>query len=324
MWMTSFVILEKALVKVKVPVRLDSGKIVMGYRYKRTGDLNNPFQKKKKVLLKDLKYDFDYLFDNNAIELKLLDSDTIYRLKNEFLDKVEYKEKKASAVYKKRLEKLRQIDDSREIPFASILKKTGERAIEKSLKKAGIITHKQSRDWQDGWALHANNHGDSTSDILQFVMSKRLPKGTYAESHGVAALLRSMKVNIKYGEKYEKESDKIMLKAADVVLDTIYSRTQSILKNMGYSPDDSIFLYRGMSSYRLKSGKVYSFKNFKSNPLSSWSINPDTAMTFGNKVLITKVKVKDIFSVYLTGFGCREESEVVLPSTAIGYFKVLK
>lgn len=43
----NFVILEKALVKVKVPVHLDSGKTVMGYRYKKTGELPALFRKRK-------------------------------------------------------------------------------------------------------------------------------------------------------------------------------------------------------------------------------------------------------------------------------------
>jgi len=336
-----YIILQKALVKVKVPVRLDSGKIVMGYRYKKTGDLSSLFQKKKKPLLRDIKMidvysSFEYLTTKNAIEFKLLNPEDL-KDKIKEIDRTGTKEhNKLRARLKSELKSIsvRSSDEK--------LKRIGEKTIERSLKKLGkLYWHDlrcdgygnkkiKPRDWQDGWAKHSNNSGKSTSDILQYVMSKRLPEGTYDLPPGIVSMLKDFKsltLNKETQAKQMVTKYKKIVEAADIVIDTVYSRTQGILKNMGYSSNDSVFLYRGMKNKKevrkLKSGKIYSFKNFKSNPLSSWSVNPETARGFGAKLLVTKVKVKDIFSIYLTGLGCASESEVILTSASMGYFKVL-
>jgi len=117
------------------------------------------------------------------------------------------------------------------------------------------------------------------------------------------------------------------IKAANVVLDTVYGRTQEILRNMGYSPNSYLYLYRGiyvsMYTTGLKAGKVLNLRKFKHNPLSSWSFDPSTALGFGSKVLVTKVKVKDIVSIYMTGLGCSEESEVLIPAHVAAVAKVV-
>ena len=330
-----YIILQKALVKVKVPVRLDSGKIVMGYRYKKTGDLSSSFQKKKKTLLRDIKTidvysSFGYLTTKNAIELKLLNPKDLKEEIAYIKDLTGTKERnKLRARLKSELKSIsvRPSDEK--------LKRIGEKTIERSLKKLGFDklywcdfwanAAIKSRNWQDGWASHSNDHGDSTSDILQYAMSKRLPEGTYDLPPGVVRFIENFEDYSERDKEKEKEYN-LLIKAADVVIDTVYSRIQSILKNMGYNPEDSVFLYRGMRNEKavrkLKSGKIYSFKSFKSNPLSSWSVNPETARGFGVKLLVTKVKVKDIFSIYLTGLGCASESEVILTSASMGYFKV--
>ena len=414
----NYVVLEKSnKIKVKVPVHLHSGRVIMGYRYK---GLSKPFQKKKRVLLKDLNLPhfalsvspYQYLLNKKAVEIGLLGEepdfdptkeigdkyqgvdDKIDRITDD-LDDVEYyldgihndlseareekrfkkvrklkkqlkktktkmkllkikrkelqkEKKKIGLEYKEKEKEYKEKEKELKVRLSRLpsdtgLKVQGDKAIKYALKKAGFDKIKapwheysstiKPREWLDAWASSSNDDGEDVADVLQLAMSRRLPENTYSIPPGVKSLVKVMndaerrmrskydaKVGMKEVEKYER-----IMKAADVVLDTIYYRAQKILRNMGYGPNDSIFLYRGMHLYgKLSKRKVYDLKKFKSNPLSSWSADPDTAEGFGNRLLVTKIRTKDIFSVYLTGLGCKNESEIIIPSAAIGYFKVLR
>lgn len=202
------------------------------------------------------------------------------------------------------------------------------------------------REWQDDWATTSNDDGEDLCDALQYAMSSRLPDGSYDIPPGLGKLRKGIEKtkiayqtgNITYKKdaaaltssrssgKLIKDSKKVLdmydnyIKAANVVLDTVYQRTQKILTNLGYSSGDYIYLYRGMDTHdpALQKGRMLNIRKFKHNPLSSWSIDPTVAEEFGNKLLVTKVKVKDIVSVYLTGLGCLNESEILIPASSAG------
>ena len=231
------------------------------------------------------------------------------------------------------------------LPHSHDLKMLGEKAIRKALRKVGLSNFKKPgagsftedwykpevRDWQDDWADNANDNGTSLCDILHYAVASRLPEGAYAIPSGMKKLKSRIEtaknLAAEYGiGSYQKEMGRFntYIKAANVVVDVVYQRTQKILSNLGYSRESYVYLYRGMDVEGVKKGRVINLKKLKHNPLSSWSFDPETAEGFGKHIFVTKVKVKDIVSVYMTGLGCSEESEVLIPAHVASIAKVLR
>jgi hypothetical protein len=111
------------------------------------------------------------------------------------------------------------------------------------------------------------------------------------------------------GKTSHFQSDKIIRnKVMENFVKTVYDETQNWFKEQGYKPDDEIILFRGVD-YKIKSGK------YALQPLSSFSLEIRTAKDFtGNEgtVFGTKIPVKNIFSIPLTGIGCTKETEAVV------------
>jgi hypothetical protein len=106
------------------------------------------------------------------------------------------------------------------------------------------------------------------------------------------------------------------------ILRAMYDATQKDLADAGYSPDDRVFLQRGVSMdptdavKGLQSGDVI---RCESNPLESWTVSNNVAFDFGQAgpttygaVISTYVRVGDILSTPYTGLGCLREGEVVV------------
>jgi hypothetical protein len=100
----------------------------------------------------------------------------------------------------------------------------------------------------------------------------------------------------------------------------MYDNTQAKLAALGFKPDDTIRLYRGVN---LPQAQAYAVVRegvkVHGNPLESWTTSPYTAMGFGEDradtygvVLTADVPVRDIVSTPLSGTGCMLEYEVVI------------
>jgi hypothetical protein len=364
-------------IKVKVPVHMKSGKVIMGYRYKGLTNVAKrkklvrdvpPYEEgrpsgvteyvEKKLLspesdiweaeaqlflveeLESAESNLEDLLDGYESTYNRLITSSYRGVSKEVGAYLKFLESRISSA-KKDLDEVRNTTkvlranngekeselQDKLMPGYKTLKRIGEQAIKVALKKAGFSKIKipeeldwendiiEPREWQDAWAGHANNSGRSCSDVLQYVMSKRLPEGVYA----IPPSLKKITSQISKTNGYDT-----IIKAGNVVLDVVRSRSQAILSKMGYKPNDYIYLYRGMRvTVHAKPGSILNLKKLKHNPLSSWSIDPSTAARFGNHLFVTKVKIKDIMSIYLTGLGCRDESEVLIPADVASVAKVL-
>jgi len=125
----------------------------------------------------DVYSSFEYLTTKNAIEFKLLNPEDLK-------DKIKEIDRTGTKEHNKLRARLKSELKSISVrPSDEKLKRIGEKTIERSLKKLGFDklywcdfwanAAIKSRNWQDGWASQSNDHGDSTSDILQYAMSKR-------------------------------------------------------------------------------------------------------------------------------------------------------
>jgi hypothetical protein len=116
--------------------------------------------------------------------------------------------------------------------------------------------------------------------------------------------------------KSEFEKEAWQKPQMDKFVSAVYTRTQNWLKASGYEPDDMITLYRGI----WWDGPPHS-KNvgYKGNVIESWSLTHKGARNFGNILLATRVRARDIFSIPLVGIGCPREEEVVIFGNAIKY-----
>lgn len=97
----------------------------------------------------------------------------------------------------------------------------------------------------------------------------------------------------------------------------VYNETQNFFKKAGYSPDDEITIYRGMTGKGNK-GALTGKANYEGNAVESWSFDITTARGFsygslhGGIIMGAKVKVKDIISTCFTGPGCLNEMELIV------------
>lgn len=100
-----------------------------------------------------------------------------------------------------------------------------------------------------------------------------------------------------------------------------YDQTQKRFADLGYSPDDSIVLYRGftqdISKGTFDKGEII---NYKGNTIESWSASPSVARNFANvwgadesgNIIRMEVPIRNVFSCARTGFGCLNEGEYVI------------
>lgn len=217
-------------------------------------------------------------------------------------------------------------------------------------------------DIQRGWATAANDRGKYISDLIQAAMAVRLTKDSYNESDGIKTMisrlkhesvseswknmidvdptagysLKEVKAIIEHSslptpEQVKKNEEmwpieEETIKAANVFIDGVYGRTQEVFKEMGYKPDDTIILYRGVgdSLDKFEKGRIYTNYDYRLNPLSSWTADPRVAIDFGDNMMVAEVKVKDIWSGFFTGMGCKEESEFIVPASAVTRFKLFR
>lgn len=99
---------------------------------------------------------------------------------------------------------------------------------------------------------------------------------------------------------------------------TTYDETQRTLEAAGYSREDTVTIYRGMSINGYDDAGEFqplgqeNDVDVASRPLSSWTTNSSTASRFPGDLFRSDVAVKDIFSIAATGIGCLDEREVVI------------
>lgn len=100
-----------------------------------------------------------------------------------------------------------------------------------------------------------------------------------------------------------------------MVLRASYEKTQEAFQSAGFSPDDTVTVYRGIYNLEVD-GEV----DYKGNAVESWSISPKVAYEFGagGTVLAANVKVSDIVSSCISGMGCLTEAEVIVKGTSRG------
>lgn len=170
------------------------------------------------------------------------------------------------------------------------------------------------------------------------------PEGKVTQSYSVLvqqdwpAMLKGKSIlqliaHARYGGKVTKTmeeaaaSSPLPLGQAILTYDTIKALTQEWFTRQGYEPTDELEVYRGL---RLPANSsIPDSADFEDNPLAPWTTEKAIALSFalswpGRKaiVLSTWVKVEDIFSLGVAGFGSFEEAECVLESGKIGRIKV--
>jgi len=95
------------------------------------------------------------------------------------------------------------------------------------------------------------------------------------------------------------------------VVSAMYENTQEQFAKMGFNPDDEIEVYRGLG-HNLVEGRKGEIVEVHGNAIESWSLYPKVAQKFGKFVLASRVPVKNILSTFMSGFGCLNESELVV------------
>ena len=122
------------------------------------------------------------------------------------------------------------------------------------------------------------------------------------------------------------EFQRIKIKQEDfrAVVKETYHKTQQLLRQRGFLPDDEVTLYRGVKLKRDVELSDDTSIRVATNPLTSWSTSKDIARNFAGRgkssqrdtapamLLSARVKVKDIYSVPDAGLGAFSEEEVVV------------
>ena len=95
-------------------------------------------------------------------------------------------------------------------------------------------------------------------------------------------------------------------------LRTQYDSTQQAFAAKGFGPNDTMTLYRGMEAALPPVGTEFTGQL---RPMSSFSTDPAVARAFAmenSQCIKVEVPISSILSVPGTGFGCYEESEIVV------------
>jgi hypothetical protein len=196
--------------------------------------------------------------------------------------------------------------------------------------------------WQDAWAKTSNDTGDRQDELqLEALRRAHHPEGISQTSPGLKMALKN-----EFGPQPFKADER---KARAVVFDSVYQRTQQMFAEEGLGPDDTLVLYRGMkfptptAAWRLRGEKrdleverLFNDKpgamKMKANPLSSWALNRESAEKYAQDaeygyfgvLVAARVKVRDIFSHWKTGFGCASEDEVIVLGDALAHTTLTK
>jgi len=100
----------------------------------------------------------------------------------------------------------------------------------------------------------------------------------------------------------------------------MYDNTQERLAAHGFSPDDTVRLYRGVAlSVDWPNGGIV---NYQGNAIESWSIGRDVAHGFARKsggyMIEMDVPVRNIVGTARSGFGCLNEGEFIVAGNIPG------
>lgn len=96
------------------------------------------------------------------------------------------------------------------------------------------------------------------------------------------------------------------------LLRAMYDRTQKMLADAGI---ENLDVHRGLGSREHTSARLEKTKQrclYTGNACESFSLNLRTARHFGSYMIDTTVPRKRILATFLTGFGCADETEVVI------------
>lgn len=101
------------------------------------------------------------------------------------------------------------------------------------------------------------------------------------------------------------------------VLTAMYDRTQGWFRERGMGPDDTIPLYRGLSTVSPTWNPTghFGLSEVRMWPLSSWTYRPRDTDTFAEEkgaIVAARVPVKEILAIADTGFPCQGEGEFVV------------
>ena len=163
----------------------------------------------------------------------------------------------------------------------------------------GIINH-LIKDW-------AGTSGDANTHAIAMQMAAKAEFGLTNVAIGHLPTAEALKLL------------KIEGKAMQAFLRAQYNLTQEYFKKQGIT---SLTSYRGMKlrekipGYKFGGEYVMTSGDLQLQPLSSFSINVDTAREFagmGNQMVIqSNVPISRILSTCQTGFGCKSEAELVI------------
>ena len=112
------------------------------------------------------------------------------------------------------------------------------------------------------------------------------------------------------------------------IIRAMYDNTQEQLAKVGYSPGDTISLFRGITYGDSNPGRAEGATvDYKGNSMESWSVSGTVAMNFatsqGNydeygEVASMAVPVSSIIGTARTGFGCLTEGEFIIAGNVPG------
>jgi hypothetical protein len=110
----------------------------------------------------------------------------------------------------------------------------------------------------------------------------------------------------------------IQKKLLSVFLKAQYAQTQEYLKKKGIK---KLTVYRGFNDAEFENsingggdypGRGTTDAELELRPMSSFSVDPSTAQSFGQLVIECTIDAEDIIALPLTGSGCLNESEVIV------------
>jgi len=192
---------------------------------------------------------------------------------------------------------------TKEVLLYPELKDTESKAnIVLDISKNTGIDHKIVDRFLEAWAETSNFSKQSICNQMAIEKELKSPISKY------------QKDNLDYLVPSAQEREDGISKAIPLVKQ-VYANTQNMFKAMGFKPDDTIFVYRGMATpvrdLNAVGGLVY-----HGNSSESWTFKKDIADGFGNRTYVSRVKIKDIYSTAYTGIGVMREGEVVVLDNA--------
>lgn len=158
--------------------------------------------------------------------------------------------------------------------------------------------------------LHAFAHGYYVGDSEKFVMVHKGKSYSLPADEMDDILSRGRDLfsgaSIYGGDRILSDKDTRKL------LRAMYDRTQKMLADAGI---ENLDVHRGLGSREHTSARFETAKQrclYTGNACESFSLNLRTARHFGSYMISTTVPRKRILATFLTGFGCADETEVVI------------